>query len=143
MTIFALEVFGIDFTFVRSIVLNCVLACSVKAPIHELDEIVAAFYSFEGVDSSTCRSGLVVVDTASMAKSGLGSSEIDIVSNELALLNQVVDIVIDLDPDIVVGWEIQAASWGYLNARGRQYGPLFSCSNQFSFIICQGLILRT
>jgi DNA polymerase zeta len=48
---------------------------------------------------------------------------VKIVSTELDLLNHVADIVVDLDPDILVGWEIQTASWGYLNARGRQYGP--------------------
>jgi DNA polymerase zeta len=34
--------------------------------------------------------------------------------------------VVDLDPDIIAGWEIQNSSWGYLGARGSQYG---SCSN--------------
>jgi len=33
-----------------------------------------------------------------------------------------VDIVFDLDPDIVSGWEVQSSSWGYLTARGQKYG---------------------
>lgn len=32
------------------------------------------------------------------------------------------DIVIELDPDIVVGWEVQTASWGYMSIRGRHFG---------------------
>ncbi|KAJ7706169.1 hypothetical protein B0H17DRAFT_1035991 [Mycena rosella] len=103
MTVFVLEVF----------------ACSAQAPSPEFDEIVAAFYSFEGVDSDSCCSGMIIVDAP---KPSFRNSKIDIVSTELDLLNQVVDMVVDLDPDIVVGWEIQAASWGYLNGRGHHYG---------------------
>lgn len=48
--------------------------------------------------------------------------QLDIVDDELDLLNRVVDIVLELDPDVIVGWEIQNASWGYLKARGNHYG---------------------
>jgi DNA polymerase zeta len=34
-----------------------------------------------------------------------------------------VDVLLDLDPDVVCGWEIQSSSWGYLGARGHKYGP--------------------
>ncbi|KAJ7492610.1 hypothetical protein FB451DRAFT_1022509 [Mycena latifolia] len=108
MTVFALEVFGV--------------ACSGKGPNHQIDAIVAAFYSFEGVDSDTCCSGMVIVDSTLIPKTGFGNSKIDVVLTELDLLNQIVDVVVDLDPDIVVGWEIQSASWGYMNERGHQYG---------------------
>ncbi|KAJ6604659.1 hypothetical protein DFH09DRAFT_1242601 [Mycena vulgaris] len=106
MTVFALEVF----------------ACSTKAPDREVDEIVAGFYSFEGANSDTCFSGMVIVDENLIPKPSLENRKIDAVATELDLLNQVVDIVVHLDPDIVVGWEIQASSWGYLNERGHQYG---------------------
>ena len=49
-------------------------------------------------------------------------SEIDVVETEAELLNTFVDRVLDLDPDIICGWEIQSASWGYLAARGRHLG---------------------
>ncbi|KAJ7038190.1 hypothetical protein C8F04DRAFT_371528 [Mycena alexandri] len=106
MTILALEVF----------------APSVKAPVPEVDKIAAVFFSFQGVDPSTSCSGTVVVDTPSVRKLISKTNNIDIVRTELDLLNQIVDVVVDLDPDIVVGWEIQAASWGYLTARGWDYG---------------------
>ncbi|KAJ7071022.1 hypothetical protein C8F01DRAFT_1206632 [Mycena amicta] len=32
--------------------------------------------------------------------------------------------VLELDPDILVGWEVQSASWGYLDERARQFGYL-------------------
>ncbi|KAJ7103524.1 hypothetical protein B0H15DRAFT_919277 [Mycena belliarum] len=97
-----------------------VFALEVFAPSHDIDEIVAAFYSFEDSDTSCC--GMVIVDTGRLPKPGFGNSIIDLVSTELDLLNQIVDIVVNLDPDIVVGWEIQSASWGYLNERGHHYG---------------------
>jgi DNA polymerase zeta len=46
------------------------------------------------------------------------------VEGELELINRIVDVVLDFDPDVVVGWEIQHASWGYLNARSQSYGSL-------------------
>ncbi|KAJ7487607.1 hypothetical protein B0H11DRAFT_2157036 [Mycena galericulata] len=106
MTIFALEVF----------------APSPKGPSPELNEIVAAFYSLQGTDSSPLSSGMVIVEPVSIPKPRSRNDQVDVVSSELALLNQIVDVVVDIDPDILVGWEIQAASWGYLNERGRQYG---------------------
>ncbi|KAJ7900356.1 hypothetical protein B0H14DRAFT_3104499 [Mycena olivaceomarginata] len=108
-------------TFTLSTSVHCLTAPSAKAPDAEIDEIVAIFYSFQCGDSALC-STTVVVDTPLVRKLTFRNSEVKIVSTELDLLNHVADIVVDLDPDILVGWEIQTASWGYLNARGRQYG---------------------
>lgn len=47
---------------------------------------------------------------------------LDIVETEIDLLNRIIDVVQELDPDIITGWEVQSASWGYLSARGRAYG---------------------
>ncbi|KAJ7615302.1 hypothetical protein DFH06DRAFT_1062847 [Mycena polygramma] len=105
MTVFSLEVF----------------APADHAPSPEVDEITAAFWSFQGVDSALT-SGTIIVDQTPVRNLGSRNSEVKIVSAELDLLNHIVDMVVDLDPDIVVGWEIQAASWGYLNERGGQYG---------------------
>ncbi|KAF7347826.1 DNA polymerase [Mycena venus] len=105
MTILSLEVF----------------APSVNAPNAEVDEIAAIFYSFQGVDS-TLSSTTVVVDTPSIQKLSYRGSDMKIVSAELDLLNHITDVVVDLDPDIIVGWEIQNGSWSYLHERGQQYG---------------------
>ncbi|KAJ7783795.1 hypothetical protein DFH07DRAFT_997017, partial [Mycena maculata] len=100
-----------------------IFAPSPKTPSPEHHEIAAVFYSFQDVDSSTLTSGMVIVAAPSVRKPSSRNIQVDVVSTELALLNQIVDIVVDLDPDILVGWEIQAASWGYLNERGGgQYG---------------------
>ena len=46
----------------------------------------------------------------------------DLADNELDLVNKVIDLVHELDPDIVIGWEVQSASWGYLDSRSRALG---------------------
>ena len=107
----------------------------ILVPDASVDEIAAVFYSFRGsVDNVVSLThGKVVVESGMFGAQRLRDFQMDIVSSELELLNRVVDIVVDLDPDIIVGWEVQAASWGYLNSRGRQYG-LFVYSLYHSLI---------
>lgn len=95
-----------------------------------MDEIAAVFWSFqepvdELVDNAqqkAHKTGIIVVENKQLNPSRLRDFIVEVVDTELELLNEVVDVIMDLDPDIVTGWEIQAASWGYLSARGRQYG---------------------
>jgi DNA polymerase zeta len=94
------------------------------------DEIVAVFYSFQGADDiythggphNMYHTGMVTVENEQLNPSRLHNLRAETVSSELELLNRVADIVVDLDPDIIAGWEIQSASWGYLDARGQHYG---------------------
>jgi DNA polymerase zeta len=72
--------------------------------------------------SSDFQKGVVVVRNALMDPRALRDIPGQVVSTELDLLNTIVDLVLDLDPDIVTGWEVQSSSWGYLSARGLQYG---------------------
>lgn len=46
----------------------------------------------------------------------------EVVPSELDLLNRLIDVIVEIDPDILAGWEVQAASWGYLSARANIYG---------------------
>jgi DNA polymerase zeta len=48
--------------------------------------------------------------------------KIEVVSTELDLLNVLIDIVRDCDPDILAGWQVQTASWGYIEARCQTIG---------------------
>ena len=50
------------------------------------------------------------------------AGDVRIVSSELDLINDIIDKVLEHDPDVVAGWEVQAASWGYLEARGKTFG---------------------
>ncbi|KAF8581637.1 hypothetical protein K439DRAFT_1635972 [Ramaria rubella] len=100
-----------------------------KVPSPDEDEIVAVFYSLHDErkveDSTTAgyKTGIVAVESerfdARMIRNILN---VKIMSNELDLINSIIDIVLDFDPDILAGWEVQAASWGYLEARGRTFG---------------------
>ncbi|KAI0348054.1 hypothetical protein BDW22DRAFT_1350202 [Trametopsis cervina] len=98
-------------------------------PDPDKDPIVAVFYSyydsnFQRVDHDTpftCESGIIALDNAELNTPRLRNWTIDTVDSELDLLNRVVDIVQAFDPDIVTGWEVQSASWGYLNARARYF----------------------
>ncbi|KAI6136646.1 hypothetical protein F5141DRAFT_1208970 [Pisolithus sp. B1] len=78
-----------------------------RLPDANVDEIAALCYAF-GMNRLTHN---VYVDSLWR-----------VLSSELDLINRLIDVVIELDPDIVLGWEVQVASWGYLHARGNYYG---------------------
>ncbi|KAI0068183.1 hypothetical protein BV25DRAFT_1793280 [Artomyces pyxidatus] len=102
-------------------------------PDPELDPLTAAFYTFQSAsdaDTPTYKTGIIVVRCAQLDQRGFRGFSFEVVDDELDLLNKVVDTVLDLDPDIVAGWEIQGSSWGYLSARGRHFG--FDISEQMS-----------
>jgi DNA polymerase zeta len=99
-------------------------------PDPDKDEVVAVFYSFydsnfQRIDHDSlfnCESGIIALNNTQLSPLRLRNWTMDAVASELDLLNSVVDIVQSFDPDIITGWEVQASSWGYLNARARSYG---------------------
>ncbi|KAH7911200.1 hypothetical protein BJ138DRAFT_951686 [Hygrophoropsis aurantiaca] len=93
-------------------------------PDANIDKISAVFYSLENNDGHLPiqHHGIVAVKHEQLEPQRLRPFPMEIVPDELELINRIVDIVIDLDPDILVGWEVQSSSWGYLNARGCFYG---------------------
>ncbi|RPD62939.1 hypothetical protein L227DRAFT_584639 [Lentinus tigrinus ALCF2SS1-6] len=99
-----------------------------KVPDPGDDKVAAVFYSFQGSDQDTgeafnCESGIIAVQgERRFSQRRLRSVKAEFVNSELDLLNRVIDVIVDFDPDIISGWEVQAASWGYLGARGRSYG---------------------
>jgi DNA polymerase zeta len=97
-------------------------------PDPSADPLQAIFYSFQESDavpiSSNLRKGVVVVENPLLETRALNDIPSQVVDTELDLLNTVVDLVLDLDPDVIAGWEVQSLSWGYLGARGQQYGLL-------------------
>lgn len=102
-------------------------------PNPDADEVTAAFWAYQGPGIGNgaevnLQSGIVVVESKHFHPARLRTFSIEYVSTELDLLNTIIDIVMEFDPDIIVGWEVQAASWGYLSARARHYGPSFPSS---------------
>ncbi|KAH9081664.1 hypothetical protein EDB83DRAFT_2502933 [Lactarius deliciosus] len=112
MTVFALEVFA--------------PSRGELVPDPRTDPLVAVFYSFNksGVesDSSDFRRGVIIVGDPPKHSRTLCDVPSQIVATELDLLNAAIDLVLELDPDIIAGWEVQSSSWGYLGARGSQNG---------------------
>lgn len=97
-----------------------------RQPIPQEDEIAIVFFAFQGDhgidDVLEVKHSIVAVESEHLEPKRLRGHQIEIISSELELLHRIVDIVIDLDPDILCGWEVQVSSWGYLQARGAVYG---------------------
>lgn len=104
-------------------------------PDPKQDDIVAVFFCFQNDRAdlpNTTRfpgyhAGYVVVDSVQTAN---GRAKIEgvpchYVDSELDLINWVIDAVKDWDPDVLAGWELHNASWGYLQARAyEEFGRL-------------------
>ncbi|KZT65126.1 hypothetical protein DAEQUDRAFT_677323 [Daedalea quercina L-15889] len=116
MSIFSLEVFA--------------PSAGDRLPDPDHDEVMAVFYSYqdsaefppEDNESFTCQNGMIVVENDQVNARRLRDMQFEAVSSELDLLNRLIDVVVDINPDIVSGWEVQAASWGYLSVRANTYG---------------------
>ncbi|EKM61040.1 uncharacterized protein PHACADRAFT_204189 [Phanerochaete carnosa HHB-10118-sp] len=101
-----------------------------KLPDPGLDEAVAIFYALYDsncprVDHGTpfeCETGVLLLENPQFDPLRLRDWRFESVESELDLINHVVDVVQDLDPDILVGWDVQAGSWSYLSARAGTYG---------------------
>jgi DNA polymerase zeta len=85
-------------------------------------EIAVLFYSFQGSDSDGITKGIVAVTAYDLCQNKVSGVSISGVPSELDLINRTIDLTLQLDPDIIVGWDIQNASWGYLLDRARTYG---------------------
>ena len=86
-------------------------------PDPEFDNIVAAFYRVMSADDDWDPvSGVIVVgDKGTLEPSCVYNQKF--VETELQLVNSVVRLVRDVDPDILAGYEVQMASWGFLASR--------------------------
>lgn len=47
------------------------------------------------------------------------------VESELDLINSVIDMVKNWDPDVLAGWELHNSSWGYIASRADQAFGVF------------------
>jgi DNA polymerase zeta len=75
------------------------------------------------------RSGVLGQNATCVANNRLRTFKMEIFDDELDLLNGVADLVIELDPDILAGWEVQLNSWGFLEARARIHGTSVSLTD--------------
>lgn len=98
-------------------------------PNPELDEICCVFWSIQSDEEIAEGSEMTKgahVGVLLLSGGLLGHTisqqtqiQVDYESNELDLINRVVDIVRDHDPDILTGYEVHNGSWGYMIERSR------------------------
>ena len=109
-------------------------------PNPELDEIACVFWSLQGEDESVepnskgNRVGILALsERGGMAHkiSQQCSAEVEEEGTELDLINRMIDIVRNWDPDILTGYEVHGGSWGYMIERARcQYD--YNLCDEFS-----------
>lgn len=97
-------------------------------PDPEQDEISAIFWCLQSDDDAHTdrddglRFGILLLDAdgefAAKVRKQSGI-QVDHEPDELDLLNHMVDIVREFDPDILAGYEVHNGSWGYLIERAR------------------------
>lgn len=95
------------------------------APDPQHDEIATIFWSLQADDdvhSDGYRNGILVL----LSENGIAERirrqvdvDVEYEEDELELLNRVIDIVRQFDPDILTGYEVHNGSWGYLIERAR------------------------
>ncbi|KAL8975207.1 MAG: hypothetical protein Q9197_000558 [Variospora fuerteventurae] len=111
-------------------------------PNPEQDEISCIFWCIQSDDQNIelngVNEGTHVGVIALSADGGLAhkmaqhsDAEVEEENNELDLINRMVDIVRDHDPDILTGYEVHGGSWGYMIERARcQYD--YNLCDEFS-----------
>lgn len=100
-----------------------------KVPNADSNEVVAVFFAFHVAGMEVSRSGVLGQNTPHVANNRLRTFKMAIFDDELDLLNGVADLVIELDPDILTGWEVELNSWGFLEARASTHGTSWFSSN--------------
>jgi DNA polymerase zeta len=89
------------------------------------DEIQCIFYSIQGEENAiTDRSsrGILCLSPEDGIFERIAKQvpvEVEYEEDELDLINRIVDIVRQFDPDILAGYEVHNSSWGYLIERAR------------------------
>ncbi|KAI8818419.1 putative DNA polymerase zeta catalytic subunit [Fimicolochytrium jonesii] len=107
-------------------------------PDSQHDEIRALFYCLQHEDETRFRNngtrpgyfvGIIMVqDEHPLAKTGVGGYAIDIVPDEKALLELLCQKVRFFDPDLLVGYDVHRASWGYAAERARDEHEFDLCA---------------
>ncbi|RXK35490.1 hypothetical protein M231_07268 [Tremella mesenterica] len=114
-------------------------------PDPEKDPLTAVFFCYQNEDESLpdntsfpgYYAGYAVVDSPQSRPERMRlDDEIPhhLVDSELDLINWVIDLVKDWDPDVLAGWELHNGSWGYLAARA-EHGFSLDLTDQLSRVI--------
>jgi DNA polymerase elongation subunit (family B) len=79
------------------------------------------FWCIQSVNGGELQSGILVADEDFTQETFRRFADVEIVvePDEQYMINSLVDIVRDLDPDILTGYEVHSESWGYVIERAR------------------------
>jgi len=106
-------------------------------PDPEIDLITVISYAFQVSEIDNVRAGLLLLHSSQLQEERLQHIKSEIFRTELDLLNRLADLVVDFDPDVLTGWELQHNSWGYIQARSKTFGsvkfvlPIFLSAYEF------------
>ncbi|KAG2023486.1 delta DNA polymerase [Coprinopsis cinerea AmutBmut pab1-1] len=76
-------------------------------PDPEKNEIAAVFYALQTAGETSIQAAIMAVNAPPSDPRRLRERSIEYAHSEIDLINNIVDAVVDLDPDIITGWEIQ------------------------------------
>lgn len=95
-------------------------------PDPEKDQVAVISYIYQSSSPDAIETplqyGVLINGKDAILAETIRIAEAEFVDTELELLNRIVDVTNEIDPDILIGWEMQAASWGYLQRRSETYG---------------------
>lgn len=98
----------------------------VEAVVYCLRHFEPLLYKRNGREFEETHCGVLVIDSWNeFSASGIGGYPVHQVSDELELFKSLVNKVHSFDPDFLVGYEIQSASWGYIVQRMEIISPKF------------------
>nr|CAB3265529.1 DNA polymerase zeta catalytic subunit-like [Phallusia mammillata] len=99
-------------------------------PDPELDSIRAIFYAIQVDNAAQLESGAFVVGSNKstseschiLTRAGVTNLPVTYVGDEMELFSAFASMIVSLDPDILIGYEVQMLSWGYLLDRAGHLG---------------------
>ena len=92
-------------------------------PDPKCDPITCIFWGFQSGNDRKSRAGIMITGDAGFTESmlrKLADVSIDIQIDEVDMINSLIGIVRDLDPDILTGYEVHSSSWGFVIERYRE-----------------------
>ncbi|KAF8249753.1 DNA/RNA polymerase [Wilcoxina mikolae CBS 423.85] len=95
------------------------------------DPITCIFWCIQLGSSGESQTGIIVTDDVFTEEILRRFADVDayVEPDEMYMINTLIDIVRDLDPDILTGYEVQSSSWGYVIERATHLNGLELCKD--------------
>jgi len=113
-------------------VIDVVATRGSKVPDADLDEVVAVFFAHHVSGMEVIQTGVLTLQSTQVDQKRLRQIKFETLETELDLFNRLIDLILESDPDILTGWDVQLSSWGYLEARSNVHGRQFRPSSRMA-----------